>query len=96
MWHYLTPSSPSPPFSCSLLAKMKEVHYHHSAVAKEKKDRIALAMTSSDPYLLCTHISSSGGEDSDSMVEKDNLKGQLKCMNCVQNFRRLSQVYNFL
>ena len=75
-----------PPTFCSLLAKMEEVHSHHSTAAKERKhDRIALASTSSD--LLCTHICSSGGKDSDSSVEKDNknkLRGQLKGKNCVK------------
>ena len=73
-----------PPSFCSLLAKKKEVHSCSSTVAKERKDRIALASTSSDPHLLCTQIYS---KDSDSSVEKDNknkLKSQLKGTNCVK------------
>ena len=65
----------------------KEVQSHSSTVAKERKDRIALASTSSDPYLLCTHLYS---KDSNSSVEKDNknkLRGQLKGMNYVKTIK---------
>ena len=79
-------SFPSPPLLFASCLKITEVHSHRSTVAKERKDdRIALAYTSSG--LLCTHVCSSGGKDSDSSVEKDNKKkliSQLKGKKCVK------------
>ena len=60
------------------------MHSPSSTVAKERKDRIALAYTSSRLYLLCAHIYSSDGKDVDSRVNKNKLRDQLKGTNCVK------------
>ena len=83
-FHFSTSPSPGPP---SVLAKEEEVHSPNSTVAKERKDRIALAYTSSHPYLLCAHIYSSDGKDVESRVNKNKLRDQLKGTNCVKTIK---------